>query len=375
MKKNIAIVITKMELGGAQKVALFLAKNLNKKRYNVYFITGPGGYLDNTIKEIKGIKVYFTKNLKQPVSPFFDILALFELKKFFKENKIDIVHTHSSKAGILGRFAAKMAGVKLIIHTIHGFPFHKYQNFFSFYIYLILEKIAAKFCHKLIAVGEDVMNYGLRYKVGGKKQYLIIRAGIDTNLFKKAKVNRKEYLKKYGINHKDFIVGMIGNLKKQKNSIEFINIACEVIKKGKNISFIFAGDGPLKSKANMLIKKLNLDEKVKFVGWVNEPEKFIKSLDIFLLTSLWEGLPCTLIQAIVAKKFCIATDINGNREIINKINCGFLYKPGDYKTAAEKILEIKDKKIKMPDNIYKTLKEFDENFMLKEYERVYKSVN
>ncbi len=375
MKKNIAIVITKMELGGAQKVALFLAKNLDKKKYNVYFITGIGGYLDETIKKINGIKVYFMKNLKHPISPFFDILALFELKKFFKENKIDIVHTHSSKAGILGRFAAKMAGVKLIIHTIHGFPFHKYQNFFIFNIYLMLEKIAAKFCHKLVAVGKDVMDYGLRYKVGKREQYVIIRAGVDINLFKNAKVNKKEYFKKYEINHQDFIVGMIGNLKKQKNPIEFINIADEVMKKDKNVSFIFAGDGPLKTKVNILIKKFNLEEKVKFIGWINEPEKFIRALDVFLLTSLWEGLPCTLVQAIAAKKFCIATDIDGNRELINKVNFGFLYKPGNYILAAEEILKIKNKKLKITDNIYKILKEFDENFMLKEYEKIYKSVN
>lgn len=371
MKKNIAIVITRLDFGGAQKIALYIAKHLDRKKFNVYFITGPGGYLDSEVVKIKNIKLLFMKNLKHPINLFFDILAFFELKKFFKEKKIDIVHTHSSKAGILGRIAAKMAGVKLIIHTIHGFPFHKYQNPLIFFIYLLLEKIAARFCDKLVAVGKDVMDYGISNRVGNKDKYVIIRAGIDIKLFKNAKVNRKKYLNKYGIDDNDFIVGMIGNFKKQKNPLEFIRIAYEVLKKDENVSFLFAGDGPLKNKADDLLKRLNLQKKVKFTGWIDEPEKFIKAIDVFLLTSLWEGLPCTLVQALAAKKNCIATDIEGNREILSVLDYDLLYQPGNYEQATEKILKLKEKKFRIKNEIYKKLREFDLKFMLREYEKIY----
>lgn len=379
MKKNIALIITRLDLGGAQQVALYLAKNINRKKYNVYLISGAGGYLDTKAKKIKELNLIFMKSLKHPVSLLNDIRALFELKKIFKEKKIDIVHTHSSKAGVLGRIAAKMAGVKFIVHTIHGFPFHEFQNPVPFFIYLILEKIAAKFCDKLVAVGKDVVDYGLKNKVGKKEQYVVIRAGIDINLFKNAKVNKKEYLLNYGLSDKKITVGMIGNLKKQKNPLEFVNIAKEVIKVDENVQFIFAGDGPLKQKVNYLIKKFELEKNVKFIGWIEEPEKFIKAIDIFILTSLWEGLPCTLIQSIVAEKICIATNINGNREILGKINPWLLYEPGNYIQAAKKILIIKNEKDhKKHFNIKKVkdlMNEFDYKFMLNEYEKLYDYVN
>ncbi len=371
MKKNIAIVITRLDLGGAQKIALYLADKLNKKKFNVHFITGENGYLDYEAKKIKGIKLVFLKSLKHPISIINDIIALFKLKKYFIQNKIDIVHTHSSKAGIIGRFAAKMAGVKLIIHTIHGFPFHKYQNPINFFVYLILERIAAKCSHKLVAVGEDVVKHGLENKVGRKEQYLIIRAGIDINLFKNAKVNRKQYLSKYGLDTKFFTVGMIGNLKKQKNPFEFIKIAMEVLKREKNIQFVFAGDGYLKSRIEKFLKKNKLNENIKFIGWIKDAEKFLKAIDVFILTSLWEGLPCTLVQALFSGKPCIATNINGNKEIMNKVNPDFLYEPGNYNDAAEKIILLKEKrKIKFNFPL-KILKEFDLKFMLREYEKLY----
>jgi len=375
MKKNIAIVITRLDLGGAQQVALYLAKNIDRKKYNVYLISGEGGYLDDEAKKIKELNLIFMKSLKHPISLLNDIKALFELKKFFKEKKIDVVHTHSSKAGILGRIAAKMAGVKMVMHTIHGFPFHKFQNPVNFFIYLILEKFAAKFCDKLVAVGKEVVDYGLKNKVGKKEQYAVIRAGIDVNLFKNAKVNKKEYLLNYGLSDKKITVGMIGNLKKQKNPLEFVNIAKEVIKVDDNVQFIFAGDGPLRNKVNYLLKKYGIEKNVKFVGWIKEPEKFIKAIDIFILTSLWEGLPCTLIQAIVAGKVCIATNIDGNKEILSKINPWLLYEPRNYIQAAKKILILKNEKDhKKHFNIEKVkdlIKEFDFKFMLNEYEKLY----
>ena len=162
MKKHIAIVITRLDLGGAQKIALYLAEKLDRKKFEVFLIAGAGGYLDSQAAKLKGVKIILMPELKHPISLFDDMKAVSTLTKFFTDNKIDIVHTHSSKAGIIGRLAAKFAGVKNVIHTVHGFSFHEYQNPVIHAMYVVLEKLAAPWTNTLVAVGQDVIKYGLK---------------------------------------------------------------------------------------------------------------------------------------------------------------------------------------------------------------------
>ncbi|MCX8093277.1 MAG: glycosyltransferase, partial [Candidatus Goldbacteria bacterium] len=318
----------------------------------------------------KGINVVLMDNLVHPINLFYDTIALFELRDYFIKNKIDIVHTHSSKAGILGRKAAYLAGVKKIIHTVHGFSFHEYQNFIIHYLFLFLEKIFSFITSKLIAVGYDVMEYGLKKGVGNKDKYEIIKPGIDMQLFKNAKVNKKEYLRKYGLRPDFFTIGMIGNLKKQKNPMEFIEIAKLVIRETDDTQFIFAGSGKNINNIKKILQKNNIQNRVKFIGWIDAPEKFLKSIDLFLLTSLWEGLPCVLVQAICSGCYCVATDVCGNREFMQDVKLEkYLYKPGYYKKAKEFILKIKKYGQERPK--MEKLYEYDYKYMLKKYNKIY----
>lgn len=374
-KKNIAIVITRLDLGGAQKIALYLAENIDRSKYNVHLIAGRGGYLDDFTMKLtkKGVKVNLWSTIVHPINFFYDIIALFKLRSYFIKNKIEIVHTHSSKAGILGRKAAFLAGVKKIIHTVHGFPFHEYQNPFIHHIYVFIEKIFAHITQKLIAVGYDVMEYGIRKGIGDINKYTVIRPGIDIQLFKRQKINREEYLKKYGLEPNLFTVGMIGNLKKQKNPLGFIEIAKIVIDNTDGIQFIFAGDGKNTDKIKQTIDKYQIKDKVKFIGWTSEPEKFLHSIDLFLLTSLWEGLPCALVQAVCAGNYCIATDVGGNREFMKSIGLqDYLFKPGDYEKAKELIIKIKNYGQNRPR--MNKLYEYDLKNMMKKYTEIYEKM-
>jgi glycosyltransferase involved in cell wall biosynthesis len=376
IKKNIAIVITRLDLGGAQRVALELAGRLDKKKFNVHLICGPGGILDNEAKAIKNINLFFMEELVHPIHLGFDLIAWFRLKKYFENNKIDVVHTHSSKAGLLGRLAAFTASNKpVIMHTIHGFPFHEFQNPAAHFIYLALERFIAGFTDKMIAVGSDVVEYGIKNMVGTPDKYTVIRAGVDLKQFKamtpKLKaVQRSGFLKKHGLNPALFTIGMIGNLKKQKNPLAFVEIARRVCAKDKTIQFVFAGGGPMKERIDKLILKYKLAGNVKFIGWCSEPEKMMNSIDLFLLTSLWEGLPCTLVQAASAGVPALASDIDGNREFINTTKSGSLYSPYDYDFAADMVISAKLKKSIL--KVRKTvLKEFDAAYMVKQHEQIY----
>ena len=281
MKKRIAIVITKLELGGAQQIALFLAENLDRKKFEVFLIAGTGGYLDKKVS--KKIKLNLWEDLTAPISPIKDIKTLFKMKQFFIDNKIDIVHTHSSKAGIIGRLAAKLAGVKNIVHTVHGFSFHEYQNPVIHAMYVMLEKLAAGWTNTLVAVGNDVIKCGLKKGVGKKEQYKMIRAGIDIAQFRGKGKGGKNKLKNYGLNPKTFTVGMIGNLKKQKNPVAFVEIARQTISRDSNVQFVFAGDGPMRKQVEDRLRVYNIENQVKFVGWIDKPEEFLHSLNIIIV--------------------------------------------------------------------------------------------
>jgi glycosyltransferase involved in cell wall biosynthesis len=395
MKKNIAIVITRLDLGGAQKVALYLAGHLDRKKFNVHFIAGKGGYLDeqSRISDFgmrskdgsksglrtpdSGLQFHLWPDLIHPIHPVADAIALFKLYSYFKNNNIDIVHTHSSKAGILGRLAAWMAKVPMIIHTIHGFPFHEFQNPAAHYAYLLMEKMFAEITTKYIAVGKDVKVYGLKKGVGREEQYEIIRPGVDLKQFKiqnsKFKSERSAFLGKHGLKNDAFTVGMIGNCKKQKNPMAFADVARRVLKEKPDTQFIFAGDGPLKEYAQEYVKARKISDKVKFIGWTDEPEIFMKSIDLFLLTSLWEGIPCTLAQAAAAGKPIVASDIEGNREFMTETGAEkYLYKPKNTAEAAVKVVEVIKQGVKSyKSSPAKLLKEFNLKHMQKQHEDLY----
>jgi len=371
---NVAIVITRLDLGGAQKVALYLAKYSDKKKFNVHLIAGSGGYLDKeAITQKNGAVYQLWPEIKHPIRPINDFKAVLKLKKYFVENKIDIVHTHSSKAGIIGRLAARLAGVKRVIHTIHGFSFHEHQNPVVFSLYRLLEIFFSAFTDNFIAVGEDMVDYGVTEGIGWRGKYTVIRAGVELEKFKKASSGYKKARKKFGVKPGQFLVGMIGNLKKQKNPLAFVKIAKIAAEKNPSIVFKFAGDGPLRLKTEKMITRFGLQDKIQLMGWIDNPEEFMAACDMFLLTSLWEGLPCTLAQAAAAGKICAASDIYGNREMIKGLGAGYLFKPEDFKAAASYIYE-ESKSGKKPvygSQAAKYLSQFDADIMVKQHEKLY----
>jgi len=374
MKKKIALIITKLELGGAQQTALYLSSNLDRNKYEVYLIAGIGGYYDEYARSIPDLNLHLMESFKHPIRPLPDLKAFRGIKNILVENNIDLVHTHSSKAGFMGRMAAHAVRVPIIVHTAHGFSFHEYQNPITHRLYVLLERFVAKRSSALVAGGNDVLEYGLHKKIGSEEMYSVIYAGVDLESFHKATPNRDEYLKTFWLKGSVFTVGMVGNLKKQKNPLEFVEIAKQVLNTDRDVQFIFAGDGPLQKKVDKKLHKYGLEEKVKFVGWIDNPQNFINCIDVFLLTSLWEGLPCTLSQAIASGKTCVATYIGGNKEILNEVNTGFLYEPGEIEKAADIIQTIKNTNLKEPTvekNKETYLKKFDFQTILNQHERLY----
>lgn len=373
-KIKVAIIVTKLELGGAQKVAISICEKLDKSKFEPFLICGCGGILDEETKN--KIRVIFIKDLVREISPIKDFKALYSIYKVLKQEKPIIVHTHSSKAGIIGRFAAKMCGIKNIIHTIHGFSFNDTQNFLKKNLFIFLERIGAKISKYLIPVSTENITKGLNNNIGNKEQYKYIRLGVDIDNFKNFK-DTPSLKKELNINEQDILVTTIGPFKPQKNLPDFIKTANNISKKHKDFKFVIVGDGTLRPEFEKLIKEYDIFDTVFLIGWRRDISNILNSSDIFVMTSLWEGLPISTIEAMCCGLSPIVNDVDGQREIVKDGFNGFLIKPYDIKSCEEKILLlVNDKKLKeeMSLNAKNSIDDtFSINYMIKQHEQLYLS--
>jgi len=328
LKIKIAEIVTKLELGGAQKNVLTIIRGLPKDKYDFFLITSRG-FLADEVLAIPGIKVFFINNLKRQISPLNDIITSFLLWRILRKYRIDIVHTHSSKAGILGRFAARLAGVKTIFHTIHGWSFHDYQNIVIKKAYVMLERIAAHFTTNLIAVSNYDIEKGLRNKIGTRSQYRLIRYGIDISKYQNPDIERGREDLLLNIRKESPVIGMVACFKPQKAHANFLKIARMVLREIPEVHFVFVGDGVLRKDVQTMASSFDKKENFHFLGWRQDIERIYHSIDILALSSLWEGLPLVFIEAGASGKPVVATAICANHEVIHNGINGFLVKPDD----------------------------------------------
>lgn len=374
-KIKVAIIITKLELGGAQKVAISVCEKLDKNKFETFLICGCGGILDEETKN--KIRIVFVKDLVREISPVKDFKALFSIYKILKKENPAIVHTHSSKAGILGRFAAKLCDIKNIIHTIHGFSFNNTQNFLKKSLFVFLERFCSVFSTKLIPVSTENTVKGLQNKIGKKEQYHYIRLGIDIDNFKNFKQTPtlKQELK---LNLTDILVTTIGPFKPQKNLSDFIKIANNIYKNHKNFKFVIVGDGTLRPVFEKMINDFNISDSIFLLGWRRDISNILNSSDIFVMTSLWEGLPISTIEALCCGLSPIVNDVDGQKEIIKDGFNGFLIKPYNIKSTEEKILLLANNKYlrqQLSDNAKNSIDyTFSIEYMIKQHEELYLSL-
>ena len=369
---KICYIITKLELGGAQKVALYTAEHLDKNKFSSFLITGKDGILDE--EAAKKLKIFQLPSLVREIRPLKDLSALLGIYKILKKEKPDIVHTHSSKAGILGRIAAKLAGIKTIIHTIHGYGFNETQKWPVKQVFVFVEKFCALLSDKLIAVAKEDIKKGLRYKIAKEEKFVLIRAGIDVNYYKNYKP-RADFKKSLNLAPDAKIVTTIGPFKPQKNLPDFIRAAELAAKSVPEAVFLIAGDGDFRKQLEEQIEKTGLKNKIILLGWRTDIAEILTSSDIFVLTSLWEGLPCTILEAMCCAKPVIANAVDGVKEIISEGENGYQTQPYDYKNTAQKIIDLLKnvsllKEMSAKAKISVT-EEFDINYAVKQHENLY----
>ncbi len=343
-KIKVLHLITRMILGGAQENTLATVKILSEKsEYEVTLATGPPiGPEGSLMEEAERTKaeIVLISELRREINPLLDAISFIKLYILILRGKYDIVHTHSSKAGILGRIAAKLAGTKRVIHTIHGLPFHPYQNRFLNFIYVWLEKFAALFSNRIITVCDAMKEKAVSHRIGHEGKFLTIYSGMNLDQFLKAGKDTTGIRKKLGIGKDDIVIGKIGRFFPLKGHKYFIRAAPLVVKTFPDVKFLLIGDGILRDKLKSEVINLGLRDKFIFAGLVDRKEVpgLITAMDILVHTSLREGLPRVLVQAMVCGKPVISFDIDGAGEVVLEGKTGFLVPPGDVVALANTII-------------------------------------
>jgi glycosyltransferase involved in cell wall biosynthesis len=333
-------LITRLELGGAQQNTLFCTEHHDRDRFRVALVAGRGGILDTDARAIPDADVTLVPWLVHPISPLKDLLAVFRLARIFRDKGADLVHTHSSKAGIAGRLAARLAGVPAVVHTVHGWSFNDTQPAWRRNLYILLERLAARYTDMLVTVSGNDRKAGIARRIGDEDSYRVIRSGIDIGSFRTPDRPAETVRRELGYGPDDILVGMIGNLKPQKGPLDFVRAAAEAHRRDRRIKFLLAGDGPLRAEAEALAKELEAADAIRLLGWRNDVVDLLHAVDIFLLTSLFEGLPRAVLQAMASGTPVIATAVDGTPEVVEHRLTGLLVPPGEPKAAAEAVLRM-----------------------------------
>jgi len=341
MKPKIFHVITKLELGGAQKVTLMTLERLPRDRYDLALITNPDGLLVDWANRIPGLKRFWIPSLIREVQPVQDFVTLISLWRLFRKERPAVVHTHSSKAGILGRWAARLAGVPSIFHTAHGFGFNDFQSPVVRNIYIWLERVTGRISTKLVVVSYANASKGEKTGVLKPGDWLLCRDAISVSEFMQGGPRRTR-LAKWGVDSGKTIVGMVACFKPQKSPVDFVDVAAEVLKSAPQAHFIMAGDGELRPHVEARIQELGIGKHITLLGWMSESEmpELYRNLDVVVLTSLWEGLPCVFSEAMANALPIVATNVDGAREAITHEESGFLHEPHDIRGMARSVLRL-----------------------------------
>lgn len=320
-KIRILQIITLASWGGAPQVVFDLVKGLNHDEFAVDVACGTGrGW--QKMEEL-GVKIFKLADIKRSISPISDLKTVVQLYRIIKNGNYDIVHCHSTKAGLLGRIAARFAGVPKIYFTVHGWGFYNQNEYkLAEKPLLFAEKFGAGISTKIVCVSDNDRKQALVKKIAPENKLILIYNGIG-----RADVGRQEARKKMGIKSGEIVFGTVARLSPQKNPLLFLAAAKEINEQYPKIKFVLIGDGPLEHDCREFVDKQKIKEAVLFFGEKtnHEVREMICGFDVFVLTSRFEGLPLAIIEAMFAGLPVLASDVGGVSELVIDKKSGLLF--------------------------------------------------
>jgi glycosyltransferase involved in cell wall biosynthesis len=337
-------------VGGASENTITTCRYSDPDRFESAILSGvPNGREADLIARAGdlGVPVHLSPILKRKIHPASDVRAYLDLSRWIKSTGWDIVHTHSSKAGIVGRLAARRAGVKVIVHTVHGWGHNDHMSAAKRSLYVTLERAAARCSNKIIAVSESCRERGIREKIGHPDQYEVIHSGIDLDRYRSVSVDVPVLKAELGIPVDAPVVGTVSRMAPQKAPEDFITVAAKVRQHSPNVRFVFVGGGPDEGPFMQAVREAGLEKTIVLLGYRDDIPQLLRVMDIFLLTSLWEGLPRVFPQAMCASLPIVATRVDGAPEAIAEGKSGYLVAARDCDAMARHVLQLlQDKELR-----------------------------
>ena len=336
---RICHVITRMIVGGAQENTLLTIRGHREAGQQCELVTGPspgreGELLKQSVNT--GLKVTVFPELVRELSPVKDLKAYFKLKRYFEENKFDVVHTHSSKAGIVGRYAARAAHVPVVVHTVHGQAFHPHEKWYRNFLYILLERLAARKCDKIYAVAQAMIDQCVAAKVAKREKYQVVYSGMETTRFAEAKRD-PELRKRLGIPENARTIVTVARLFPLKGYEFVLPAAKRIIEKYPDTHVLVVGDGPMHDELEAKIAEAGLTGHFHFAGLV-PPDTVADHLaqgELLWHLSLREGLPRAVVQALACGIPAVGFALDGTPEVLENGVTGFAVTPESVDAVVE----------------------------------------
>jgi len=353
-------------------------QGMDRNVFDVELACAPGGDLIELV-QCHGMKVRLFRNLVQPLDPARDVRSLVDLVRFLRKNSYHIVHTHNSKGGFIGRLAARLAGIPVIIHTVHGFAFHDQESPWKRYLYLTLERIASHWCDVMIFVSQPLIDWALREQVVGRRKIEKIYSGIQLDKFKPVGgQEQKEIRQRWGLEGDDVVIGIVSKLWEGKGHSVLIDAFAEIKRSVARAKLLIVGEGHLYDDLCKMARGRGVSSDVIFTGFQKDVAPLIAIFDVAVLPSFFEGMGRVLLEAMAMEKPVVASRVGGIPDVVEDGVTGILVSPGNANELARAIKKILgDRKLSREmgkAGRRKMTESFSADFMVKEINRVYRTV-
>jgi glycosyltransferase involved in cell wall biosynthesis len=346
-KTKIAQVITRLDWGGPPDILRLICESLDPDKLDVTIITGltlyPSERTKKFLNEFPG-RIINIPQLQRDVSPLNDLTALFRLYRLMRRGRFDIVHTHTAKAGALGRIAAWLEGKAKVIHTSHGHNFYGYFGPLKSRLVILAERFLTFFTDRVTALTELEKSDLEQYKVTGPDKVMIIYSGLEMDQFGNGHIDEQQKRSELGAVSDSVLIGMVGRLEHIKGPEHFIESIPAVSERFPDTEFLLVGEGSLRDRLESRCKELNISDRVIFTGWREDVPDILKVLDIVVLPSLNEAVGRTLIEAGACGKPVVATKVGGVPEMVRDGETGLLVPAADSASLVDALISLlKDK--------------------------------
>jgi glycosyltransferase involved in cell wall biosynthesis len=378
--KKVVRIIARLNVGGPALHVIILSSGLNKERFSTTLICGAEGENEGSMvqeAEKRGINLIFIPELGRELHPIRDIITLIKLFRQIRRIKPDIVHTHTAKAGAVGRLAAWLAGVPVIIHTFHGHVLHSYFNFAKTRLFILIERLLARITDRIIVLTENQRREILAFGIGEENRFSVIPLGLELDKFYNLEGKSGILRKELGLGSEIPLIGIVARLVPIKDHKTFFLSAQLLLKKIPEAKFIVVGDGQERANLERLAEELKIKNAIFFSGFREDLDLIYASLSLLVLSSLNEGLPVAIIEAQASGTPVVSTNVGGVSELIKDGQTGYLVpikNPEMLAEAMEKVLKDHNLAKRMGETGRENSKKYTSKRLIRDIENLYESL-